>query len=169
MPDVQVAITEAEIEAAYKWALDHAMLATRRADSETQSVAVDAATDALLWSLREHDQLRDWLTFARHTVRQFVSRKLQNHRAKSGRRPRGISVDETFGPDDATLADTLVDHRSSAHLADVLPDLPTDLQFVVRLVHVDRFPLADVGLLTGTSYETVRCRLQEAADRLISG
>jgi RNA polymerase sigma factor (sigma-70 family) len=159
-------LTDAEIEAAYRMALNYARMATLRMNDEFRTVAIDAATDAVLWAAKKYDSSRGgWLKFARFTVRQSVRRKLSSHRDKLRRWPAVISAQEERG-DGLTLSDMLADERRSAHLADFFGGLPTELQFIARLVYIDRLSLIECGLLTGLSPETIRTRICQAAELL---
>lgn len=160
--------TDAEIATAYTAAMS---FADKIAGThwEMRDAAHDGATNGIMWALANHDPDKGTFgPFAGRAVRRFVGRAVVKLSQKLSTRPRVVSLSL---PDDAgemELAGRDVD-AGDIQLSERARELPKQLQDVVRLFYVDRFPMRDCALLLGCSADTVHERLKRAADLLAAG
>jgi len=153
---------EQEIASAYSSALKHA---ERRAPRpfELTETARDAATDAVMWALRAWQSGRgaSFETFTMSAVRRFVDRAIKQSANRFHSRPVISELTEGIAARDV--------QAGSFPLSLAVQELPDDLRHTVRLFHVDKFDLRDIGHLMGCSMETARTRLAKAARLLGDG
>jgi RNA polymerase sigma factor (sigma-70 family) len=142
--------------------------ANRRAwKGELGEAAQDAATDAIMWSLKNYDPSRGatFEAFALAAVRSFVHRHIGQRSKQLATRPEVAAIHDLIPASERQCHDNGNDYL----LPDGVADLPHELRDVVRFFYVDRFDLHEISLLMGTSKETARLRLKEAAKILGRG
>jgi len=155
------AIPEAEMTAAYQWALEHADIKARNRGGEVAEIARDAATDGLMWARDNYLPARGAFgPFCAAAVRRVVGRAILAHVQRE--RPAVFSLDAA--DDDGG------DGRPGKEASPMLiGDLPEDLAFAVRLYMVDGFGLRDCGALLGVGPNVVQRMLRKAAALLAPG
>ena len=122
--------------------------------------AIDAATDAVLRALEAYEPDRGpWPAYAMGGVKLAVLRAVIDAR----RQQRAAYLD------DQDPAARPVAYAGPAGMLPDLSDLPEAIRDAVRLYYVDRFTMAEVGMLLGVTNEAIRLRLNKAAAILGAG
>lgn len=159
-------VTDADVERVLKAAHQEADRRTRHMPA-LRELATDAATDGVCWALRRYSADRgSFEAFALTTVRSFIWKQVSASATKHKNRPVVVELGDE-------LRDILAAPDRSEHYTErdfVLPEnvaaLPPDLRDAVRLFHIDKYDLRDIGLLMGCTMETARRRLLQAAKAL---
>lgn len=161
---------EAMAAEVYENAIAYAKSLVPFGDWEAEEIAINAATDAVLWCLdrAERQTVNDWPAFVTRQVRKTVERDMENHGKRLETR-RG-SVGEQVGDDEIEGLDDLADRRSAGHVG---PDgrLPIDLADcltpeqaeAVRLRFVDGYSEREAADRAGISRTELQRRIKEAA------
>ncbi|MCE9564936.1 MAG: hypothetical protein K8U57_23120 [Planctomycetes bacterium] len=131
-------------------------------EPKLREAARDASVDAVMWALKKwNPSLGTFVAFAAAAARMWIRRTLARERHRFATRPAHEEITEALpAPDRGSYGPTLP-------LA--VRDLPHDLRDAVNLFYVHKYDLRDIGHLTGTSLETIRRRLQQAAKILGEG
>lgn len=168
-------VDPSEVEAAYRQVLRFARKLAAGLGDEAVDAAIDGGTKGIMWSLAnyhpEEAGLGGFPAFAVRAGTVAARRQLWKRAAKLGRRPREFHFSELArrgedgGEEPFDAPDTRTSRGSGfdADLGDAFDAMPKQLQDVVRLFYVDRFPMRDCALLLGCSADTVWQRLHRAA------
>lgn len=153
----------------YTRALRHAEIMTqRRGSDELSELALDAATNAIMWSRDNFDPSKATGTgfrgFAMQAVRVSVARAIAGHFRRD--RPVMQSLDTEL--EDGRRSGDAVEGGAEVERL-TIADLDEELAFIVRLYMIDGFTLRDIGLLIGCGAEAVRRKIHHAAELLAPG
>ncbi|AWM40271.1 Sigma-70, region 4 [Gemmata obscuriglobus] len=159
---VTVAVPDAAIAAVYEWACGHARYRAKGA-TEVEDELTDAATNAVMWAIKNCTDATTFENFAKAAVRRWVWRQMHRIKRKRANRPRAADP-TTEGTIESMCARTEKPVRPV-----LMDDLPEDLAFIVRLYLTDGFSMREIGLLTGRSPNTVQVHLTKAAKLLHDG
>lgn len=162
-------ISEDEIAQIYKWALQHANGCVQR-PAEAKEGARDAATDGVVWAINNYDPAKGpFRKFAQYTVRLVVRLFMGRTHDRRQNRPPSLSLSSTGTDEDGERFEFVAsDHAATGRvpMGSAINDLPEELQSAIRFYFVDGYSFRDCAMLLGCSAETVRFRLQRAAEIL---
>jgi DNA-directed RNA polymerase specialized sigma24 family protein len=152
-----VPIPESDVKTAYEGALAYAArFAIPYADGQEQYT--DAATDGVMWAIRNCTNADTFLGFCRSAVRKFVKRKWHKLREKRESRP-GVEA----------LPEHVADRDTKPVKPINIEELPEDLACIVTFYLVEGYDLREIAMLTGQCFKTVQRKLQRAAALLAEG
>jgi len=152
-----IAVPVAAVAAAYQWALAHARHRCR-GNAEAEDELIDAATNAVMWSIAHCNDGATFPQQCKAAVRLWVSRQIGRIVRKRKNRPTGVP-----------LVDGLTCREAKPVRPILIEELPADIGFIVRLYFVDGYAVRDIGLLVGLGHNTVARKLHLAAEMIAAG